>query len=344
MNRKKFLSSVAAAAVPLLGFPQIKDAGLEDIAADGEKQTFIPHYLKPGDTIGITCPAGYITPEDTAPGIKVIESWGYKTRIGNTVGKRDNTFGGTDEERAADFQAMLDDSSIKAILCARGGYGMVRIIDRIDFEAFRKKPKWIIGFSDVTVLHCHLDKWHIASLHSKMLNSFPKDWSVAEPIQIETILSIKAALAGEKTNISALPNPYNRNGFAKGVLVGGNLSIIYNMAATASDINTNGKILFIEDVSEYYYSIDRMLWNLKRSGKLKNLAGLIVGGFNRLKNDEGEEFGHDHYDMISSLVKEYKYPVCFDFPVGHQKNNYALKCGMQHQLFVDGEKTVLKEV
>jgi len=167
---------------------------------------------------------------------------------------------------------------------------------------------------------------------------------VADAIQIETILSIKAALLGEKTIISTQPNPYNRNGFAKGVLVGGNLSIIYNMAATASDINTNGKILFIEDVSEYYYSIDRMLWNLKRSGKLKNLAGLIVGGFNRLKNDEGEEFGHDHYDMITNLVKEYKYPVCFDFPVGHQKNNYALKCGMSHQLVVDAERSVLKEI
>ena len=343
MNRKKFIASLAAASVPLLGLTQIKDEALESLMIN-ESQGLIPAYLKPGDTIGITCPAGYITIEDVQPGIKVIESWGYKIKIGDTVGKKDNTFGGTDEERTKDFQAMLDDKEVKAILCARGGYGMVRIIDNINFDAFRKKPKWIIGFSDITVLHCHLDHWKIPSLHSKMLNSFPKEWSAAEPIQIETILSIRAALSAEKTNIVVPANTYNRTGNAKGILVGGNLSIIYNMVGTASDINTNGKILFIEDVSEYFYSIDRMLWNLKRSGKLKNLAGLVVGGFNRLKNDEGEEFGHDHYDMVTNLVKEYKYPLCFDFPVGHQKNNFALKCGMIHRLEVNSEKCSLIEI
>ncbi len=336
---------MAAAVGPLMGFSLVKDdLHGNNVATEGEKTSLIPAYLKPGDTIGITCPAGYISKDDTAPGIKVLESWGYKVKTGSTVGRRDNTFGGTDDERAADFQQLLDDLSVKAILCARGGYGMVRIIDRINFDAFRKKPKWIIGFSDITVLHCQLDKWRIASLHSKMLNSFPKDWSAAEPIQIETILSIRAALSGEKTTITALPNPYNRSGTAKGILTGGNLSIIYNMAATPSDINTNGKILFLEDVSEYYYSIDRMLWNLKRAGKLKNLAGLVVGGFNRLKNDEGEEFGHDHYDMITNLVQDYKYPVCFDFPVGHQKNNFALKCGVEHKLKVDEAGGILKEI
>lgn len=344
MNRKKFLSSVATAAVPLLGLTQVKDNAIKDELLSEETGLLVPPYLKAGDTISITCPAGYITLEDVQPGIKVLESWGFKTKMGDTIGKRDNTFGGTDEERRKDFQAMLDDKNIKAILCARGGYGMVRIIDAINFEQFRKKPKWIIGFSDITVLHCHLDKWKIASLHSKMLNSFPKEWSAAEAIQIETILSIKAALSGEKTSINAPVSPYNRKGVASGTLTGGNLSIIYNMAATPSDINTNGKILFLEDVSEYYYSIDRMLWNLKRSGKLKNLAGLVVGGFNRLKNDEGEEFGHDHYDMITNLVKEYKYPVCFDFPVGHQKNNFALKCGVKHRLVVNEDQCTLKEI
>lgn len=340
MDRKKFLSSITAAAIPLLGLPQIKD-DVEMLLP--EANLLLPAYLQPGDTIGITCPSGYITMEDVQPGSKVIESWGYKIKMGDTVGKRDNTFGGTDAERTRDFQAMLDDKEVKAILCARGGYGMVRIIDNINFDGFRKKPKWIIGFSDVTVLHCHLDKWKIASLHSKMLNSFPKEWLAAEPIQIETILSIRSALAGEKAKLATSPNPYNRIGIAKGVLVGGNLSIIYNMAATTSDINTNGKILFIEDVSEYFYSIDRMLWNLKRSGKLKHLAGLVVGGFNKLKNDEGEEFGHDHYEMVTDLVREYTYPVCFDFPVGHQKNNFALKCGVSHELVVGKEQVLLKE-
>ena len=198
-----------------------------------------------------------------------MENWGFKIRIGDTVGKKDFTFGGTDEERAKDFQQMLDDDSIKAIMCARGGYGAVRIIDKFDFRKFATNPKWIIGFSDITVIHSHLNRnFGIASIHSKMCNSFPDDWSKAEPVQIETILSIKQALNGEQMKYTVSPNANNKTGIAEGVLVGGNLKTMESFAGSKSDILTDGKILFVEDTGEYLYSIDRMFWNLKRTGKL----------------------------------------------------------------------------
>lgn len=203
---------------------------------------------------------------------------GFKIRVGYTIGKRDFTYGGTDEERLNDFQMMLDDPQIKAIMCARGGYGFVRIIDKLNWEKFKTNPKWIIGFSDITVLHSHLlMKVGAASIHSKMCNSFPKVWAEAMPEQKDTIESIRKALTGERMEYNADFNTFNRTGSAKGILVGGNLKTLESLSGSASDINTDGKILFVEDTGEYLYSIDRMFWNLKRSGKLDKLAGLIVG-------------------------------------------------------------------
>jgi muramoyltetrapeptide carboxypeptidase len=268
-------------------------------------------------------------------------------KIGESIGKRNFTFGGTDEERRKDFQMMMDDSSVKAILCARGGYGVVRIIDQLDFTKLKAKPKWIIGFSDITVLHNHLNRrLGIASLHSKMCNSFPEDWSKAEPIQIETILSIRDALTGLKMKYTAPSNSNNKIGKAEGILVGGNLKTIESLAASTSDLYTAGKILFVEDTGEYLYSIDRMFWNLKRSGKLFKLKGLIIGGF-KLRKDEGandDEFGKTIEQIVLEKVKEYDYPVCFDFPVGHQKNNFALKCGVKHKLEVSTNESILTEI
>ncbi|RNL52369.1 S66 peptidase family protein [Pedobacter jejuensis] len=340
MNRKHFLSSFIAAATVLPTFKSLAHS-VED-----EQFSFkIPSYLNPGDTIGITSPAGYITLEQVQPSILQMQNWGFNIKIGSTIGKRDFTYGGTDTERLNDFQEMLDDPNIKAIMCARGGYGFVRIIEQLDFTAFKRNPKWIIGFSDITVLHCHLAKnYRIASIHSKMCNSFPDDWSKAEPIQIETILSIKNALVGEQMIYSAPSNIYNRIGKANGVLVGGNLSIIETLAGSDSDLDTKNKILFIEDTGEYLYSIDRMLWNLKRSGKLKNLKGLIVGGFKVKLDDVGEEFGKSIYDIVLEKVSTYNYPIAFDFPVGHQRNNFALKCGVSHNLEVGASGTTLTEV
>jgi len=208
-----------------------------------------------------------------------------------------------------------------------------------------QKPKWVIGFSDVTILHSHIHRHcRVASIHSKMTNSFPEVWDKALPIQVETILSIKDALFGHKMQYAAGANAQNREGMAEGVLVGGNLKLLESMAGTPSDINTAGKILFVEDTGEYLYSIDRMFWNLKRTGKLAYLKGLIVGGFSIKPDDEGEEFGRTLQEIVLEKVQEYKYPVCFDFPVGHQRANYALKCGIKHRLTVNQEGATLSEI
>jgi muramoyltetrapeptide carboxypeptidase len=306
---------------------------LDSIATSGVK---LPPYLKVGDVIGIISPASYISIEDVQPSIAVIESWGFKVKVGRSVGQKNFTLGGTDLERAADFQKMLDDPEVKAIMCARGGYGVVRIIDQIDFRKFRKHPKWIIGFSDITLLHTHINrKFSIATLHAKMCNSFPSEWTSATPMQIETILSIRQTLSGEPVKYTALASSYNRFGNVEGTLVGGNLSLIETAAGTTSDLDTDGKILFLEDTQEQLYSIDRMLWNLKRSGKFDRLRGLIIGGFKTKADNPGFEFGKTFYELVIEKVKEFKYPVCFDFPVGHQVNNYALKCGALHILTVD---------
>lgn len=337
MNRKHFLSSITAipASIPLLNANPEKKEILPSI---------IPPYLKQGDCIGITCPAGYITKEEIQPAILQIESWGFKTKIGDAIGKRDFSFGGTDEERRKDFQQMLDDTSLSAIMCARGGYGAVCIIDKLDFAHFSKHPKWIIGFSDITVIHCHLSRnYGIASIHSKMCNSFPDDWSKAEPIQVETILSIRHALYGGKMSYNITPSVSNKTGTGEGVLIGGNLKTIETLAGTKSDLKTAGKILFVEDTGEYLYSIDRMFWNLKRTGKLEGLQALIVGGFKIKPDDPGEEFGRTLYEIVLEKVKEYNYPVCFDFPVGHQKNNFALKCGAMHTITATTASVMLAE-
>jgi muramoyltetrapeptide carboxypeptidase len=342
MNRKSFLSTLSVLSSALV-LP-CQDASATHTPATSDMSA-IPSYLKPGDTIGITSPAGHITLERLLPAIAVMESWEYKVKVGNTIGKQDFSFGGTDEERAADFQQMLDDPSIKAIMCARGGYGVVRIVDRLNWTKYKTRPKWIIGFSDVTVLHSHIQQTcGIASIHSKMCNSFPDDWSRAEPIQVQTIQSIHEALSGKKMKYTAIPNSCNRPGIAEGILVGGNLKVLETLAGTASDIHTAGKLLFVEDTAEYLYSIDRMFWNLQRTGKLKSLKGLIIGGFNIKPDDEGEEFGRTLQEIVLSKVKNYAYPVCFDFPVGHQRANFALKCGVKHRLKVTSDETTLIEI
>jgi muramoyltetrapeptide carboxypeptidase len=337
MKRKDFLSSIAVTAMAA--------GSVSSTLAESPKTLMIPPYLQPGDTIGITSPAGYITVEEIQSSVNKIQEWGFKVKIGDTIGKRSFTFGGTDEERKNDFQQMLDDNNIKAILCARGGYGFVRIVDQLDFKHFKKHPKWIIGFSDITVLHSHLNAvTGVASIHSKMSNSFPDDWSKADAVQVETIDSIRQCLSGTKMSYTALPNAGNKTGRASGELVGGNCKTLESLAGSKSDICTKNKILFVEDTGEYLYSIDRMFWNLKRSGKLSELAGLIIGGFKVKKDDAGDEFGKTVEDIVLEKVKEYHYPVCFDFPAGHQRNNFALKCGVKHQLNISPAAVSLNEI
>jgi muramoyltetrapeptide carboxypeptidase len=342
MNRKKFLASLGSASALLLTDVSHATAAI----AARQKKMVLPPYLKAGDMIGITSPAGFITEKEIEPAVEQIKSWGFAVLQGNTIGKRDFTFGGTDEERKNDFQAMIDNPEVKAILCARGGYGVVRIIDQLDFSSFKKNPKWVIGFSDITVFHNHLHtKVGVASIHSKMCNSFPDDWTKAEPIQIETILSIQKILSGEKLKYKADANEKNRLGTAEGQLIGGNLKMLETLAGTPSDISTDDKILFVEDTGEALYNIDRMFCHLKRTGKLNKLKGLLVGGFTGIKPETaGDEFGKTVYDIVTEKTAEFNYPVCFGFPVGHQRNNFALKCGAYHKLTVSASESLLEEI
>ena len=343
MKRKHFLGS-------LLGSPMLAAVtSLPDYDQKpkniGDPAWRIPPYLKPGDTIGITCPAGFMTLDRNSAGDDTIKSWGYNLRIGKTVGLRDFTLGGTDAERLNDLQQMLDDPAIQAIMCARGGYGCVRIIDQIDWRKFEEKPKWIIGFSDITVLHAQLNhQFHIASIHSKMCNSFPEHPEQAEKGQWESILSIQTALSGRAIGYPVVYDASNRRGSGQGILAGGNCKTIESLAGSASDLRTDGMILFLEDVGEYLYSVDRMFYNLKRSGKLANLNGLLIGGFRVKPDDPGDEFGRSVYNIVMDQVANYRYPVCFNFPVGHQKVNYALKCGVKHELHITEDRVLFREI
>ncbi len=300
----------------------------------------IPPYLKKGDTIGIIAPAGFMPLDKMETCIDTLNDWGYHVNTGSTTQSNSQTyFSGSDAERLEDLQKMLDDNNIKAVFCARGGYGISRIIDQVNFSKFKKQPKWIIGYSDITVLHSHIySKYKIASLHAPMAAAFNDS-----EFNNQYILSLKDALEGKKAQYECLPQDFNHSGKCSGELVGGNLSLLVHLAGTESDINTKNKILFLEDIAEYLYNIDRMFLQLKRSGKLKKLAGLVIGGFTDCKDTE-RPFGLSVYEIIAEAVKDYTYPVCFGFPVSHAKENYALKIGVKYQLKVEKDKISLKEV
>jgi muramoyltetrapeptide carboxypeptidase len=299
----------------------------------------IPGYLQKGDTIGIVAPAGFMPIEKMQTCIETLDSWGYTVQLGTTThSNSQNYFSGTDEERLNDLQQMLDDRNIKAVLCARGGYGISRIIDQINFKKFRKHPKWIIGFSDITVLHSHIfSNYKIASLHAPMAAAF-NDGEFNNPY----ILSLKDALEGTPSHYECGPHAFNKTGEAKGQLVGGNLSLLAHLIGTKSDIKTKNKILFLEDVGEYLYNVDRLLVQLKRSGKFDKLAGLVIGGFTDSKDTE-RPFGKSVYDIIYEHVNEFDFPICFDFPVSHAKENYALKVGAKYHLQIQNDKVILWE-
>jgi muramoyltetrapeptide carboxypeptidase len=292
-----------------------------------------PPYLKDKDKVAIVATAKNFSPELLDFAIKTIEGWGLKVILGKNLYKKFNQFAGTDKERLKDLQSALDHKDIRAVLCARGGYGTSRIIDQVNWKDFKKSPKWIAGFSDATVLHCHLQKQGFQSIHSTMPLLFTKD-------NASSIISLKHALFGEKIQYEIKGDPLNRTGTAKGLLIGGNLSILTTLSATNSDLNTKGRILFIEDIDEYLYHIDRMMVHLKRSGKLEKLAGLVVGHFTAMKdNDIG--FGKNVKEIVLDAVKEYKFPVCFNFPAGHEPDNMALKFGATAILNVKKEKSLL---
>lgn len=296
-----------------------------------------PPFLQKGDTIGIVCPSGYLPREDTDACVQLLQKWGFRVQLGATVGSRYHSFSGTDAERCADLQAMMDDSSVRAILCGRGGYGMSRIIDQIDFTQFKKRPKWMIGFSDITVLHAHLyQKFHLASLHAPMARAFAQADSAG-------IATLQQAITGKLLRYRCLPHSLNRKGEAAGPLIGGNLSLIAHLVGSVSLPTTRGALLFLEDVGEYLYNIDRMMIQLKRSGLLAKLSGLIVGGFTEIKEAK-HPFGSTAEQIIRSCVEEYDYPVCFGFPVSHDENNLALKHGVIHRLTITARSVRLEEM
>lgn len=286
----------------------------------------IPPYLTKGDTVGILATARKVDLAPLQPAIALLKSWGLNVVIGKTIGLSDNQLAGADWQRATDFQEMLDNPKIKAIWCAKGGYGTVRIVDRLDFTKFKKKPKWFVGFSDATVLHSHINNFDIATLHALVGISVAR----ATP---EAIESFRKALFGEKLSYSLPAHKFNHPRKATGELIGGNLSVLYSIMGSKSEADYKGKIIFIEDLDEYLYHIDRMMMNLERNDYFKNVKGIIIGGMTKMR-DNDIPWGHDALDIIQDITKEYKIPICFNFPAGHIQDNRALVMGKQITLDV----------
>lgn len=291
----------------------------------------IPKFLKSGDSVAIVCTARKFSTQDAQPAIELLKSWKLIPVLGTTIDLDNFQLGGSDEERTADFQMQLDNPDIKAIWIARGGYGSVRIIDKLNFNKFLENPKWIIGFSDITVFHSHVNTLGTATIHGIMPFTVPNT--------IETsIESLRKALFGEKLSYQIPSSVNNRLGKATGELVGGNLSIIYSLLGSKSSVDTKNKILYIEDLDEYLYHIDRMMQNLKRNGYFNDLKGLIVGGMTDM-HDNSIPFGLDVVGIIKEVTSEFYFPICFDFPAGHVKDNRALRLG-QSVLFEVSENNV----
>ena len=294
----------------------------------------IPPFLKAGDTVALVCTARKFSKEDAQPAIELLEFWGLKAKLGHTIGLDNFQLGGTDKERATDFQSQLNDENVNAIWCARGGYGTVRIIDSLDFSNFKKQPKWIMGFSDVTVLHSQLNLERVASLHSIMPFTVPN-----APEEVKETL--RKALFGDVISYTFPSKSYDIKGIASGELVGGNISILYSLLGSKSAIDTKDKILFIEDLDEYLYHIDRMLYNLKRNGYFENVRGIIVGSMTDMHDNE-IPFGQNEVQIITEIAKDFSIPIAFQFPAGHQSDNRTLILGKQVDFEVNDKEVKLQ--
>lgn len=298
------------------------------------KKLIQPAFLQKNDTVAILSTARKITLNEIKPAIDLLKKWELTIEIGETIGLEENQFAGNDDERANDFQQMLDNPKIKAIWCARGGYGTVRIIDKLDFTEFKKHPKWIVGYSDVTVLHSYIHNLGFQTLHATMPLDVVKSTD-------EALISLKKCLFGEVVSYKIESSKENKLGKCSGELVGGNLSMLYSLLGSETSINTDDKILFIEDLDEYLYHIDRVLMNLKRNGYFNSLAGLIVGGMTDM-HDNTILFGKNAKEIILDITSKYNFPVVFDFPSGHLKDNRALVLGRNVELEVGEKATKLK--
>jgi muramoyltetrapeptide carboxypeptidase len=291
------------------------------------KNSIFPNNLKKGDKISLISTARKIDVAKLAYTKDVLNKWGLTVIEGKNLRAESNQFCGTDMQRASDLQDAINDNSIKAIICFRGGYGTVRILESVDFSNLIKNPKWICGYSDVTALHNYLNsKCNIATMHSTMPVNFETNTK-------ESLETFRKALFGEKYAIITENHSLNREGNASGKIIGGNLSMLYSLSGTKYDIDTRGKILFIEDLDEYLYHLDRMMWSLKLSSKLENLSGIIVGGMTEM-NDNDILFGKQAVEIIKEAVEEYNYPICFSFPCGHIDDNRTLILNKEANLIV----------
>lgn len=295
-----------------------------------------PPYLKKKDKIGIVAPARKIDNASIEKTVALFNNYGLEVVLGNNLFNSCNQFSGTIAERTTDMQYFLDNRDIKAIICARGGYGSVQLIDRLDFTQFIIAPKWLVGYSDITVFHSHINRqFAVETLHAAMPINLSSDNH-----NINNFSTLINALTGTPITYEIDSFNLNKTGIAQGELVGGNLSMLYSLIGSNSDIDTAGKILFIEDIDEYLYHIDRMMMNLKRNNKLENIKGLIVGGMTDIKDNE-IKFGENAYEIISRIVKDYSYPVCYNFPAGHGNNNFALILGRKVELSIQNESCKL---
>jgi muramoyltetrapeptide carboxypeptidase len=292
-----------------------------------------PAFLKKNDQVAVIATAKNFPAEQLDKGLSTLETWGLRVQPGKNLYKTHHQFAGTDKERLKDLQQALDNKNIRAIFCVRGGYGTNRIIDQIELKHFRQSPKWLIGYSDVTVLHCLLQLKGFQSIHGSMPLLFGKD----SPASLE---SLRKTLFGEHVQYEIKTDPLNRKGKVEGILTGGNLSILQSMTGTPTDFDTRKKILFLEEIDEYLYKLDRMMIHLKRAGKFKKLSGLVVGHLTDMK-DNDSAFGKTAKEIILETVKDYKFPVCFNFPAGHERENMALRFGAKATLKIGKESSLL---
>ncbi|GAB4055033.1 S66 peptidase family protein [Spirosoma litoris] len=291
----------------------------------------LPPFLRPGDTVGIVAPASWFPYEELADGLRILrEDWHLNVIEGESLHAIDGPFAGSDELRRSDIQRLFDDPNVRAVFAARGGYGCYRIADDLDLTSLKANPKWLVGFSDVTVLLSLLHNNDIVSLHGLMPRQF------GDSARAASLESLRQWLFGEFPKNYVIPtHPLNRTGSAKGALVGGNLTLLVNSIGTPTDIDFTGKILFIEDIDETLFSLDRMMTQLRRSGRLANLTGLVVGQFTDMRGNQSLPFGKDAFEIIADTVSVYPYPVLFDFPAGHVEFNLALPIGKIVELVVE---------
>jgi muramoyltetrapeptide carboxypeptidase len=301
-----------------------------------KQQILLPPFLRSGDTVGVLAPASKVSYNDCMPGLDILrQRWQLQVVECPTLHGNHHQYSGTDQQRRQEFQALLDNPDVKAIIAARGGYGCSRIVDDLDFTAFRQSPKWIVGFSDLTAILSHLNSIGYAGIHAPMVKLFAIEQG---EIALE---SLRKVLFGEELHYAVAGHAFNQPGQATGPVVGGNLCLLAHLIGSASQVDTEGAILFIEDINEYLYNIDRMMIQMKRAGQLQSLAGLIVGQFTDVRDNPEPTFGKTAYEIILEHTESYGYPICFDFPVGHVADNRALPVGLNARLTVTKDKAEL---